>query len=81
MAKVAGNALISHPGFAALPEDVRNHCRLIVESVVLEGEHKKLGGVSIVGHVVSQLEAAVREAMGFRFDSLADDYEMLLKSR
>ena len=33
--KVAGNALVSHPSFAALPEDLRNHCRLIVESVVL----------------------------------------------
>ena len=27
-AKIAGNALVSHPSFAALPEDVRNHCRL-----------------------------------------------------
>ena len=93
-AKIAGNALVSHPSFAALPEDVRNHCRLIVESVVLEGEHKKLGGVSIVERVVSQLEvalglvscasevasgdfasvaeAAVREAMGSRFDAVAE---------
>ena len=104
-AKIADNALVSHLSFAALPEDVRNHCRLIVESVVLEGEHKKLGGVSIVGRIVSQLEvalglvscasevasgdfasgadAAVREAMGSRFDAVAEgdrnDYEMLLK--
>ena len=31
------------PSFAALPEDVRDHFRLIVEAVVLEDEHKKLG--------------------------------------
>ena len=35
------------------------HCRLIVESVVLESEHNKLGGVSLVERVVSRLEVAL----------------------
>ena len=43
-ARIASNARVSHPSFAALPQDVRNHCRLLVESVVFEREHKKLGG-------------------------------------
>jgi len=58
-AHTAGISLVGQPSFVTLPVDVRNHCRLIVESVVREGEHKKLGGKSIAAQVVAHLKVAL----------------------
>jgi len=49
-----------HEGFHALPLDVRTHCSVIANSVVVEGKKKKASGPKLAGMIAAELETALK---------------------
>lgn len=70
-ADVANDVLDTHAGFASQPNEIRNHCSIVANSVIGEGKKKKLTGAKIAAQVAD----VFKYILGVQTDcsSLIDD--------